>query len=266
MTTNRKNKKEKWNKRILPFFLIFIFHLFFLIILAYFISPLSKVEMITVKGNQDVYDQLIIDESSIEIGDLVYKSKEKFLDDEKKIVSNLTQISKSKLTLEELNQIVIEVEEFNTVAYIAKDESYRRVLENGQVLDEPYSISLGNQLILSEFEEGEPLNRMIDQLKKIEKPILNLISEIQLVKKRSNPLFIEVYMNNGNRILSKIPDFSEKIPYYPQMVEAVEGEKGVFDMEAGIYFVPFKDNKNKDAGVNEEKKEEIEDIINWKNR
>lgn len=259
---SKKDKKKPLSKLILTYLTIFIFHAFFIGALVYFISPLSKIKTITVQGNQDVYDQLVIDENLIEVGDWVYKSKGKILESEKNIKNKLTQISDSELRIEGFNQLIIEVEEFDTVAYIAEDESYLKVLENGQVLDKSYSISLGNQLILSKFKEGDTLNLMIDELEKVEKTILNLISEIELIEKESNPLFIHVYMNNGNRVLAKIPDFSEKISYYPQMVQAVEGKKGIFDMEAGIYFVPFKDEENIESGTNEEAGEEIDNLLN----
>lgn len=259
---SKQNKKVKWNRLILSYISIVIFHALFIAGLAYFISPLSKVGTITVQGNEEVYDQVIIDKSSIKMGEFIYKSKDKFEESEEKIIDELVQISNSELKIEELNNIVIQVEEYNTVAYISKDEGYLRVLENGSVLDEPYSISLGNQLVLSKFKEGDALNLMIEELKEIKKPVLNLISEIELVERKSNPLFIHIYMNNGNRVLTKIPDFSKKMPYYPQMVQAVEGKKGVFDMEAGIYFIPYKDEKNVEAGVNEESGQELEDFLN----
>ena len=67
-------------------------------------------------------------------------------------------------------------------------------------------------------------------------------------------------MNNGNRVLSSIPTFAEKIPYYPQMVAAVAGEKGVFDMEVGVYFIPFVDGQeiNEDTEVDEENRQSLE--------
>lgn len=260
--TENPDKKMSWIQLIQSYLIVIIINLILILILGYFISPWSKVDTITVEGNQDVYDQLIIDTSSITIGDSVYKTKKRFSQIEADLVQELTQISDSQLTIEGMNTIAIQVEEFETVAYIAKDGSYMRVLENGSVLDELYTISLGNQLILSKFEEGETLTSMIEELKKVKRPILNLISEIELVESRTNPLFIKIYMNNGNRVLAKIPDFSEKIPYYPQMVQAVEGKKGVFDMEAGIYFVPFNDYSDPELGVDESEAQNLDEITN----
>lgn len=262
---NQKNESEarmSWIQLIQSYLVIFIINITSILILAYLISPWSKVDAVIVTGNQEVYDQLIVETSSVALGDSVLQTKKKFPQIEEKIVQELTQISDAQLNMEGVNKISIQVDEFETVAYIAKDGSYLRVLENGDVLDELYTISLGNQLILSKFEKGTTLTSMIEELKKIDKPILNLISEIELVESRTNPLFIKVYMNNGNRILAKIPDFSEKITYYPQMVQAVEGKKGVFDMEAGIYFVPFKDFSDPDLGVDESDGQNLDELTN----
>lgn len=246
------------NKLLLRYIFIALIHLSLIIFFGYLISPFSKVDTISVEGNQDVYVQEIIDTSGIIRGDSLFKTRQNFADSEQRIIDQLPQISNAEIVVEELNKIIIQVNEFKAVAYIAEESSYLRVLENGSVLDDLYTISIGNQLVLSKFEEGEALNLMIEELKKVEGPILNLISEIELAKTEKNPLFIQVYMNNGNRILTNIPDFSEKIPYYPQMVQAVEGKKGVFDMEAGIYFTPFVDGESEESGIDESAAQEIE--------
>lgn len=239
---------------------IVIINLLIIIIMGYLISPLSKVATISVKGNEAVYDQQIIEESGIRSKDSIIELMRKKEMTAGNIVHNLPQVSESSVDISGFNEVVIQVKEYNTVAYIAKDNSYLRVLENGTVLDEEYNVSIGNQPVLTKFEEGESLDKMIEELSKVDMPILNLISEIELVTDRENSLFIRVYMNNGNRVLSLIPTFSEKIPYYPQMVKAVNGKKGVFDMEAGVYFTPFVDEQTEESGLNEDEKEELEEF------
>lgn len=239
---------------------IVIINLLIIIIMSYLISPLSKVATIVVKGNEAVYDQQIIEESGIRSKDSVLELMRKKDTTAENIVQNLPQVSESSVDISGFNEVIIQVKEYNTVAYIAKEQSYLRVLENGTVLDEEYNVSIGNQPVLTKFEEGAVLDRMIEELSKIDMPILNLISEIELVTDRENSLFIRVYMNNGNRVLSLIPTFSEKIPYYPQMVKAVNGKKGVFDMEAGVYFTPFVDEETEESGLNEDEREALEEF------
>ncbi len=231
-------------------------------ILGYFISPWSKVGTISVEGNENVYVQQVIDESHIQSGDSmldIYRETETI---GQQITEQIPQISKAKAEITGLNDIVLQVEEFSTVAYIANEGSYLRVLENGTVLEDVYDVSLGNQPVLSNFEEGEALNLIIEEMSQLDPSILHLISEIELVENRTNPLFIQAYMNNGNRVLSSIPSFAEKISYYPQMVQAVSGMKGVFDMEVGVYFTPFLSQENIDADsqVDEEERQVLEGI------
>lgn len=231
-----------------------------ILILAFFISPWSKIGTVSVEGNQMVYVQEILDESGIRSGDQLLTTWQESDGIADQITKELPQVSDTTIERVGINDLMIRVEEFGTVAYIAQEGSYLRVLENGTVLDDVYDVSIGNQPVLSNFEEGEALNLMIEELSHVDTPVLNLISEIELVESRSNPLFIRVFMNNGNRVLSSIPTFSEKILYYPQMVQAVGGEKGVFDMEAGVYFTPFVEQQDieMDTEVDETERQALE--------
>ena len=255
-----KNSIMPFYKVLQRYIPIVIVNLLFIGIMGYFISPLSKVGGITIVGTQHVYDQTVLEESAIKNGDSVIQTAQNMEEVGKKITENIPQISETSIAISGFNEVVINVEEFGTVAYIAQEGSYLRVLENGKVLDDVYAVSLGNQPVLSNFTEGQALDLMIEELSLLEEPILNLISEIELVEHRTNPLFIQVYMNNGNRVLSSIPSFSEKIPYYPQLVAAVSGQKGVFDMEVGVYFIPFIDGEeiNEETEVDESERQPVE--------
>lgn len=255
-----KNSIMPFYKVLQRYIPIVIVNLLFIGIMGYFISPLSKVGAITIVGTQHVYDQTVLEESAIKNGDSVIQTAQNMEEVGKKITENIPQISETSIAISGFNEVVINVEEFGTVAYIAQEGSYLRVLENGKVLDDVYAVSLGNQPVLSNFTEGQALDLMIEELSLLEEPILNLISEIELVEHRTNPLFIQVYMNNGNRVLSSIPSFSEKIPYYPQLVAAVSGQKGVFDMEVGVYFIPFIDGEeiNEETEVDESERQPVE--------
>ena len=255
-----KNSIMPFYKVLQRYIPIVIVNLLFIGIMGYFISPLSKVGAITIVGTQHVYDQTVLEESAIKNGDSVIQTAQNMEEVGKKITENIPQISETSIAISGFNEVVINVEEFGTVAYIAQEGSYLRVLENGKVLDDVYAVSLGNQPVLSNFTEGQALDLMIEELSLLEEPILNLISEIELVEHRTNPLFIQVYMNNGNRVLSSIPSFSEKIPYYPQLVAAVSGQKGVFDMEVGVYFIPFMDEEeiNEESEVDESERQPVE--------
>lgn len=259
---SEEKKTMAFHKVLQRYIPIVVINLMVILILSYFISPWSKVATVSVEGNEAVYVQQIIDESGIRGGDSLINTLQERERIENDVTQELAQVSNTSVELSGINDIMIQVDEFSTVSYIAQEGSYLRVLENGTVLDDVYDVSIGNQPVLLNFEEGEALNLMIEEISELNTPILNLISEIELVENRSNPLFIRVFMNNGNRVLSSIPDFSEKITYYPQMVQAVGGEQGVFDMEAGVYFIPFANEQEIDADteVDESQRQELEEF------
>lgn len=257
------NKPEMAIHKILQRYIPIVGVNFILIlILSYFISPWSKVGTVSVEGNDVVYVQNIINESNVRTGDSmidIYRNQDAIAN---KVTNEIPQVSETTVEIIGLNDLSIHVEEFSTVAYIAQDGAYLRVLENGVVLEDTYDISIGNQPVLSNFEEGEALNLIIEEMSHLNPAILHLISEIELVESRANPLFIQVFMNNGNRVLSSIPSFAEKISYYPQMVKAVSGQKGVFDMEVGVTFTPFVTQEDIDADteVDDAERQELEGL------
>lgn len=263
-TSKNKSKQTMPVHKVLQRYIpIVAINVIVILILGFFISPWSKVSTVSVEGNNAVYVQEIIDESGVRGGDSLIDTLQEREAIEQSVTDQLEQVKSTSVEVSGLNDLSIQVEEFDTVSYIAQEGSYLRVLENGVVLDDVYDVSIGNQPVLSNFEEGEALNLMIEEISQLDAPILNLISEIELVESRSNPLFIQVFMNNGNRVLSSIPAFSEKIPFYPQMVQAVEGQQGVFDMEAGVYFIPFatEDGEiNEDTEVDESEREALEEF------
>lgn len=263
--SKRDGAQQKQNKMAFPkvmqrYALIVVLNLVIIFVMVFFISPFSKIDTVSVIGNEAVYDQEVINESHIHKGDSLIQTYRNLDRIEKELIKELPQVEKANAEITDINNVQIDINEFKTVAYIAQDGSYLRVLEDGSVLEDTYNVSIGNQPVLSKFEEGETLDSMIEELSQLDSSILALISEIELVEERENPLFIRVYMNNGNRVLSSIPEFSEKIPYYPQMVKAVDGEKGVFDMEAGVYFIPFTDEDDEDSELDEEAGQALEEF------
>ena len=263
--SKRDGAQQEQNKMAFPkvmqrYALIVVLNLVIIFVMVFFISPFSKIDTVSVIGNEAVYDQEVINESHIHKGDSLIQTYRNLDRIEKELIKELPQVEKANAEITDINNVQIDINEFKTVAYIAQDGSYLRVLEDGSVLEDTYNVSIGNQPVLSKFEEGETLDSMIEELSQLDSSILALISEIELVEERENPLFIRVYMNNGNRVLSSIPEFSEKIPYYPQMVKAVDGEKGVFDMEAGVYFIPFTDEDDEDSELDEEAGQALEEF------
>ncbi|MER2063125.1 MAG: cell division protein FtsQ/DivIB [Alkalibacterium sp.] len=215
----------------------------------YFVSPYRLVNNIYVSGTDEVYDQTVLNSSGLSSGQSIW---EKYLNREtieERIIEMNPQVKGAKVTLTGLQDFTISIEEYETVAYLTKDNMYKKILENGDILDETVPRINSNQPILKDFEEGRALEQIISEYEEVDDEIKGMISEIEYLNDERNRLLIRVFINDGNEVLVNIPNLSDRLNYYPEMKDAVEDVAGLFDLEAGAYFIPFS---------NEEESEELE--------
>ncbi|WP_208558846.1 cell division protein FtsQ/DivIB [Marinilactibacillus kalidii] len=224
--------KLKWT------FLMTVF-ITMLLIAIYFISPYSKIEAVSVRGTNEVLDQEVIDASMIKSGDSLWKTYFDHSNVEDRVKNQYPQVKEMKLSINNLNNIELEISEYETVAYLYRDETYFKVLDNGEVLEEAYPNTVGNLPIFFNFKNETVLMQLLEEYKLLDSGIQSMLSEIEWIENDRNPLLVKAYMNDGNEVLASIPSFSERLNHYPQLVRAVNGENGLFDLEAGAYFLPF---------------------------
>lgn len=243
----KKIQKKTWAKMSL---LIFLFA-FAISLVLYFLSPLSDVGLLSVSGNEEVPDQEIVNISQVRSGESLWKTFFSKNEIETRIEENHPQVEKARMKWSGLNEVEFDIEEWQTIAYLSEDEHYHKILENGTILEEPHTVSIGNMPIFINFTEGEALDRILNEFSELDDTLHQLISEVKHIPSDTNTFLVQVYMNDGNQVLASIPTFSERLQYYPAMVQAVEGEKGLFDFEAGAFFTPFNPPENDEENETE---------------
>lgn len=241
---NDRRRLIKWGILVTLFFAVALLSL-------YFVSPYRLIENISVSGSEEVYDQAVLDSSGLSSGQSLWEKYLKRNEIEEHIVGSNPQVKEAELTLSGIQDFTIAIEEYTTVAYLSNDNTYKKILENGDILDESVPRLNASQPILNDFEEGRPLDQIIEEYEKVDDDIKSLISEIDFLNDERNELLVRVFMNDGNEVLVNVPNFSDRLNYYLDMKEAVDNTEGLFDLEAGAYFIPFSA---------EEEPEEIEDF------
>src|SRR5699024_8085214 len=170
LTGKNKNKRERTAdqsqeeeqierdsfRRLIVLILSFVLGI---LIVLYFLSSLSKIGQISVSGTEEVIVQDVIDASSIHSGDSLWGTYLRKKDVEQEIETALPQVKHAALSLNGMNNFVIEVTEFQTVAYLANGQQYLKILENGKVLKEKQKDARGGYPIHSQFKVGKQLNR-----------------------------------------------------------------------------------------------------------
>lgn len=243
----KEQRRRKMYRRLIPLLLLFSCAI---LVVVYFISPLSKVGKISVTGNSDVTDQRVINTSQLRSGLPLWETlwnDEEFISS---VIKDVPQIKTAELNHKGWNDIAIEVDEYEVIAYSHDGNNYYPILENGKIVNESRQVSMGNNPLLKGFSEGKPLNLLIEQYQLLTPSVQNSISEIEHTPSDIDDYRITIYMNDGNRVIATLPTFAEKMNYYPDMIQKVDNQKGIIDLEVGGFFVPFE--KKEEESTEEE--------------
>ncbi|EAD5840928.1 TPA_asm: cell division protein FtsQ/DivIB [Listeria innocua] len=259
---NRIPELKKYRKKKLIRHLAILIGIFAILILItlYFLSPLSKLDKIAVSGNKQLTENEVRKESGLTSGEFVLGISNGKTED--KLEKN-TLIKNATVSKDGLNDVKINITEYKTIGYQQNDGKYYDVLENGTMLtDQPRQFPIGNDLLFQNFKNGKTLEKMVAQINKLPKDVVNSISEVIYSPTKTDQNHIELYMNDGNQVSADISSFADKMQHYPAIVaQLAKGQKGVIDIEVGSYFQSYyQQNAEKKAAEEKaaEKKKENE--------
>jgi cell division protein FtsQ len=225
MTKKGKSKKRKLNKKR---FYSFIFVLLFLIIISYKIFT-TNITNIYIKGNDFLTDQEIINIAELSeypstINNLSYNVSKK-LENNKYILS--ANVSKKKL----FSSIYISVRENYPLFYYQAEG--KTILYNGDKVTDIFSIpTVLNQIPNTVYE------KFLKSMKKVDKNILNRMSEIEYLPNDVDSERFFVIMNDGNYVYLTLNKFLT-INKYLDMVKSFNNKKGILYLDSGEYFDIF---------------------------
>ena len=239
----KKERRRKANRKI-----IFIITMFFLLIgcIIYFQSPFSHVQTIEVNGNDHVTEEEIITQSGLSENVNIWSVDEAEI--EKKIKA-IDQIQNASVSIKWPNDVLIDVSEWNRVAYYKNDLEFFPILENGEMLNEKEASIPVHAPILFEFDGGQALEMMVKELIKLPQEVVRSISEIYFTPTDNDPYSLTVYMNDGFEVKATIRTFSQKMVHYPSIVSQLDPSiKGYVDLTVGAYFRPYETDETEGEG------------------
>ncbi|MCG5103573.1 cell division protein FtsQ/DivIB [Oceanobacillus alkalisoli] len=244
----KEARKKKANRRLVFYMTIF----FFLIsIIIYLQSPLSEVKQVTVQNNAFVPDEEIVEISGLSekqnIWAIDFAAVEETLENNP-IIDTVTVDRKLPST------VVITVQEKEIIGILETEEgTYLPVLESGELLEMvEYQSFTGEAPLLIGFTDQEYLAKAANELNKLPKDILDLISEMYWQPTEDNKNNVLFYMNDGFIVQSSIRDFADGMTIYPSVVSQLDPEvKGVIHMGVGVYFEAF-DAEDEEVNADDE--------------
>lgn len=244
----KEQRKRKTNRRIIKLVVIFFLFLF---CFAYFQSPLSRVGQITVRGNESIDKHQVIKASGLSTNNMIWALNKKEI---KEKIYRLPVIKTVNIRVKFPNKIEIHLKEFKKVAIVKDKNQFYPLLENGEIV----KTNVGNLQeltgpVLVNFQDENRLKMTAQQLLKMDREIRNAISEIIHSPKKTDSNRVVLYMNDGYEVHATLRTLAEKMKYYPVIVKQINpNEKGIIDLEVGLFFQSYQNSQVNDRESDEE--------------
>ena len=235
-------RDKKLRKRLLILVVIFLVPLLGSL---YYISPLSKVSAVVVAENPLTPKEALIESSQIVKNERLWPQFFARQRTATAIEKANPRVKKATITLQQWNQLHLHVEEYSESAYLVKGNDYLPILENGTILQEPQKEVTKGRVIVENFTDETLILETLKQYKELPEEIQDAISQITYAPSKNNEELLTIFMNDGNQVIVGISKLADHMKYYLQVAKEMS-EKGVIDMEVGIYSYSYPSNETEE--------------------
>ncbi len=235
-------RDKKLRKRLLILVVIFLVPLLGSL---YYTSPLSKVSAVVVAENPLTPKEALIESSQIVKNERLWPQFFARQRIATAIEKANPRVKKATITLQQWNQLHLHVEEYSESAYLVKGNDYLPILENGTILQEPQKEVTKGRVIVENFTDETLILETLKQYKELPEEIQDAISQITYAPSKNNEELLTIFMNDGNQVIVGISKLADHMKYYLQVAKEMS-EKGVIDMEVGIYSYSYPSNETEE--------------------
>lgn len=225
MSKKGKKNKRKLNKKRFFKFIIFVF----LIILFIYGIVNVKIKNIYISGNDFLSDQQIIDIANIKNYPNSLNNNSMTI---KKRLENNTYILSAKVYKTGfINKVHIKIEENYPLFYYQPENKY--VLYNGDKIDDKSTVVT----VINKIPDTV-YNKFLNLMQRINKDILNRMSEIEYKPNDVDDERFFILMNDGNYIYITL-NRGLTLNKYFEMILSFDNKKGILYLDSGEYFDVF---------------------------
>lgn len=223
----RVNKKQVApKKRKIKYKNIIIFIVLIMLGMFCFYGILNlKIKNIYVSGNTILSDQQLIDMAGLHDYPSISANSSKEI--EEKLESNV-YVSSAKVRYRYLlREIDIDIKENLPLIYYEYENTY--LLASGETTEGSYNLP-----ILINQTPDNKLEKLLKCLDKLDKNVLDRISEIRYYPSKVDEELFYLTMNDGNYVYINFNSFS-KLDNYVEIIQKFNNKKGIVHLDSGDY-------------------------------
>ncbi len=226
------------------------FFIFLLLVASYLASPLNHVRNIQVRGTRQIKEEDLVRVSGLHPSMSLGRVESLQESAMQRINAAYPQVQSVNIQLDDQRNVLINVQEHRVVGYVKKKDFYYPVLENQMILDKALSEPDKQLPVFEGFDDGQIL-KLAEQLGKLPDRILQQIGSIHNISTADYPNHLALKMRDGNIVTGFMLKFVNYLQYYDQVLEILDGQKGLLDMDLGIFFTELTPANNPFASPEE---------------
>lgn len=225
MSKKGKKNKRKLNKKRFLKFIIFVF----LITLFIYGIVNVKIKNIYISGNDYLSDQQIIDIANIK--NYPNSLNNNSITIKKRLENNTYILSAKVYKTGFINKVHIKVEENYPLFYYQPENKY--VLYNGDKIDDKSTVVT----VINKIPDTV-YSKFLNLMQRINKDILNRMSEIEYKPNDVDDERFFILMNDGNYVYITL-NRGLTLNKYFEMILSFDNKKGILYLDSGEYFDVF---------------------------
>jgi cell division protein FtsQ len=245
-----ERRKKAANKPLL--LLVFIFFIVVLLVL-FFRSSISKLQSVSVTGNQYTTTDEIIKDSG-----LSFNMQFLFID-KARVAGSILQTNPAVQSVDVIKsfpgKIELDIKEKPRVALLMdKTGRLYPVTSTGSVLlNHPVTENAVDKPIIRNWTNPAQLSQMAAQLYKTQPAVSQMISEISNSPQDTQRLIL--FMKDGFEVHTALPKFADYMVWYPSFVQSLKQEgktEGIINLSEVKWFEPYPQQPNSKQSNNKQ--------------
>lgn len=231
----KKYRNKLLHKRLLILILIFAVPL---VMVLYYVSPLSHLAAVNVSGNTHLSAEKVVQTAGLETGENLWQQFFNRKAAVQKLKKEVPRVKEAKIQFSSLNTFKLSLTEYQEVALLVDGKKYLPILEDGTIIRQSQSKADQGKIILENFSDQKKILATLKQYHQLSKALQSSVSQIEATPRADNDELLTLFMNDGNQVIVNISKLAEQLSYYPQVAKEMD-EKGIVDMEVGIFAHPY---------------------------
>ena len=234
----KKQRRKKANRRM--FSVLSLFGILILLV-VYMQTSMSNVKEVNVSGLYWLDESYVFQNMELDTSTKFLSLSPSKMSDQ---MEKLPGIKRVDIDRSWYNVVHVNVTEEKMIAYARAETGDVVVLADGSLhptgtITDPQKLKDGP--LLREFNSEKELEKIASELEQVDDATRARMSEVILSKQEGEPTRYEIFMNDGNTLLTPTLKLSETVSKYGEIYENIpKGQQGTVVMDGGFYFVPYK--------------------------